>query len=61
MCSNCSFYCAYCLLQVVPKDTLDIYIEHRLMMEQRNHPEAADGEITRDPKNKYPAELMRRL
>ena len=31
------------------------------MMEQRNHTEAADVEMTRDSKNKYPAELMRRL
>jgi len=47
-------------VQVVPKDTLDIYIEHRLMMEQRNHPDG-DAEIARDARNRYPAELMRRL
>ncbi|XP_014213337.1 DNA replication licensing factor Mcm7 [Copidosoma floridanum] len=42
---------------VVAKDTLDIYIEHRLLMEARNqHP----GE-QRDPRNKYPLELMRRF
>lgn len=42
---------------VVAKDTLDIYIEHRLMMERRNqHP----GELV-NPKNKYAPELMRRL
>ncbi|XP_033759982.1 DNA replication licensing factor mcm7-like [Pecten maximus] len=45
--------------EVVNKDALDVYIEHRLLMEQRNHPDGA--EITRDPKNKYPAELMRRF
>lgn len=42
---------------VAAKDTLDIYIEQRLMMEARNqHP----GE-QRDPRNKYAPELMRRL
>lgn len=42
---------------VVPKDALDIYIEHRLMMEARNqHP----GE-QRDPRNRFAPELMRRL
>lgn len=44
---------------VVFKDTLDVYIEHRLLMEQRNHPDA--HEMARDPHNKYPAELMRRF
>ncbi|XP_033226827.1 DNA replication licensing factor Mcm7 [Belonocnema kinseyi] len=42
---------------VVAKDALDIYIEHRLLMEARNqHP----GE-QRDPRNKYAPELMRRF
>ncbi|XP_064615400.1 DNA replication licensing factor mcm7-like [Liolophura sinensis] len=41
------------------KDALDVYIEHRLLMEQRNHPEG-QREITRDARNKYPPELMRR-
>ena len=42
---------------VPAKDALDIYIEHRLLMEARNqHP----GE-QRDPRNKYAPELMRRL
>lgn len=45
--------------KVVHKDALDVYIEHRLLMEQKNHPDGQ--EITRDPRNKYPAELMRRL
>ncbi|KAL5003980.1 hypothetical protein ScPMuIL_017436 [Solemya velum] len=45
--------------EVVHKDTLDVYIEHRLLMEQRNHPDGQ--EITRDARNKYPAELMRRF
>ncbi|XP_064639255.1 DNA replication licensing factor mcm7-B-like [Lineus longissimus] len=40
------------------KDALDVYIEHRLLMEQRHHPQQ---EATRDPRNKYPAELMRRF
>jgi len=44
--------------EIVHKDTLDVYIEHRLLMEQRNHPDGQ--EVTRDPRNKYPAELMRR-
>lgn len=42
---------------VPPKDALDIYIEHRLLIEARNrHP----GD-QRDPRNKYAPELMRRL
>ncbi|KAK6298648.1 hypothetical protein J4Q44_G00317030 [Coregonus suidteri] len=43
--------------EVVAKDSLDVYIEHRLMMEQRGH----DTADTRDPHNQYPAELMRRF
>lgn len=54
---NCKIEAIY--LQVVHKDALDVYIEHRLLMEQKNHPDGQ--EITRDPRNKYPAELMRRL
>ena len=46
------------VLQIVNKDALDVYIEHRLLMEQRNH---QDQEATRDSHNKYPPELMRRL
>ncbi|CAI9727333.1 DNA replication licensing factor mcm7-like [Octopus vulgaris] len=47
--------------EVVSKDVLDIYIEHRLLMEQRN--QRADGgpSATRDPRNKYPPELIRRF
>lgn len=44
-------------VQVVAKDSLDVYIEHRLMMEQRGR----DPADTRDPRNQYPPELMRRL
>ena len=56
---NCIYFLyVYFLDQVVHKDTLDVYIEHRLLMEQKLH---QDGEATRDPKNKYPPELMRRL
>lgn len=44
--------------EVSNKDALDVYIEHRLLMEQRNHPDGQ--EVTRDPRNKYPPELMRR-
>ncbi|XP_066578804.1 DNA replication licensing factor MCM7 [Amia ocellicauda] len=43
--------------EVVAKDSLDVYIEHRLMMEQR----ARDPNDTRDPRNQYPHELMRRF
>lgn len=45
------------LIQTVAKDSLDVYIEHRLMMEQRGR----DPAETRDPRNQYPPELMRRL
>lgn len=45
------------LEQVVAKDSLDVYIEHRLMIEQRGH----DPADNRDARNQYPAELMRRL
>lgn len=44
-------------IQTVAKDSLDVYIEHRLMMEQRGR----DPAETRDPCNQYPPELMRRL
>lgn len=43
--------------QVVNKDVLDVYIEHRLMMEQRTR----DPRAARSPQNQYPPELMRRL
>lgn len=46
-----------CSIQTVAKDSLDVYIEHRLMMEQRGR----DPAETRDPRNQYPPELMRRL
>lgn len=42
---------------VVARDSLDVYIEHRLMMEQRGR----DVAHTQDPRNQYPAELMRRF
>lgn len=41
---------------VMAKDALDVYIEHRLLMESRLH--------QNDPKkeqNKFPSELIRRL
>ncbi|KAK2144271.1 hypothetical protein LSH36_772g01022 [Paralvinella palmiformis] len=44
--------------EVVHKDTLDVYIEHRLMMEARLHQE---DDATRDPRNRYPPELLRRF
>ena len=42
---------------VPPKDALDVYIEHRLLMESRN---IHLGE-QHDPRNKYAPELMRRF
>ncbi|XP_015195785.2 DNA replication licensing factor MCM7 isoform X1 [Lepisosteus oculatus] len=41
----------------VAKDSLDVYIEHRLLMEQRGR----DPSDTRDSRNQYPPELMRRF
>ncbi|ESN91580.1 hypothetical protein HELRODRAFT_96289 [Helobdella robusta] len=46
--------------EIVAKDALDVYIEHRLLMEQKLHPQGQQ-EVTRDPKNKYPPELLRRF
>ncbi|XP_054716412.1 DNA replication licensing factor mcm7-B-like [Uloborus diversus] len=43
--------------EVTAKDVLDVYIMQRLKVENRFHEE---GEY-RDPKNKYPAELLRRF
>ncbi|CAJ0931886.1 unnamed protein product [Ranitomeya imitator] len=43
--------------EVVNKDSLDVYIEHRLMMEQRGR----DPAEIRDAHNQYPADLMRRF
>lgn len=39
------------------KDSLDVYIEHRLLIERQNHRE---GEL-RDPYNQYPRDLLRRF
>ncbi|XP_039249876.2 DNA replication licensing factor mcm7-like [Styela clava] len=44
--------------EVTFKDALDVYIEHRMLMEQRLHNDPAE---VRDWRNKYPAELMRRF
>ncbi|CAF4021975.1 unnamed protein product [Rotaria sp. Silwood1] len=44
--------------EIQNKDVLDVYIEHRTLMEQRMHHNA---EETRDPMNHYPEELMRRF
>lgn len=42
---------------VVAKDSLDVYIEHRLLMESRlRNPNEA-----RDARNHFPTELMKRL
>lgn len=40
------------------KDVLDVYIEHRTLMEQRMHQNVDE---IRNPMNRYPDELMRRL
>ncbi|XP_041482371.1 DNA replication licensing factor mcm7-like [Lytechinus variegatus] len=45
--------------EVIHKDALDVYIEHRLLMEQRVRGPNA-GEQPRDARNQFPAELMRR-
>ncbi|KPI93535.1 PREDICTED: DNA replication licensing factor Mcm7 [Papilio xuthus] len=44
--------------EVAAKDALDVYIEHRIMLEARNH--RMPGEM-RDPRNRYPPELIRRF
>jgi len=41
----------------VNKDTLDVYIEHRLLAEQRLY----SADAPRDPKNRFPNELLRRF
>lgn len=42
---------------VVAKDSLDVYIEHRLLMEAR----LRNTNEVHDPKNSFPSELMKRL
>lgn len=39
------------------KDTLDVYIEHRLLAEQRLY----QADAPRDPRNRFPPELLRRF
>lgn len=39
------------------KDSLDVYIEHRLMMESR----LRGGNEQRDARNRFPADLIKRL
>ncbi|KAL1505170.1 hypothetical protein ABEB36_004792 [Hypothenemus hampei] len=43
--------------EIVAKDALDVYIEHRVMMEQR----ARQPNEQRDPRNRFPQELMKRF
>ncbi|XP_010007753.1 PREDICTED: DNA replication licensing factor MCM7, partial [Nestor notabilis] len=43
--------------EVPPRDVLDVYLEHRVLLEQRGR---AKGE-PRDPQNQYPPELLRRF
>lgn len=42
---------------VIAKDSLDVYIEHRLLMESR----LRNAEESRNPNNQFPNELMKRL
>lgn len=42
--------------EVMAKDALDVYIEHRVMMERR----LRQPNEHRDPRNKFPPELMKR-
>ncbi|XP_055313341.1 DNA replication licensing factor Mcm7 [Sitodiplosis mosellana] len=42
---------------VVAKDSLDVYIEHRMLMESR----LRTNNDVRDPKNRFPPELMKRF
>jgi len=44
-------------IQVTAKDALDVYIEHRLLLRQRQRGDAQPM----DPKNAYPPDLIRRL
>ncbi|CAH1245044.1 DNA replication licensing factor mcm7-like [Branchiostoma lanceolatum] len=43
--------------EVETKDALDVYIQHRLLMEQQHR----GGAEPRDPRNQFPPELMRRF
>lgn len=43
--------------EFVAKDALDVYLEHRLLMESRNRHEFD----RRDPQNRFPPELMKRF
>lgn len=43
--------------EVIAKDSLDVYIEHRLLMETRTRRANED----RDPRNHFPPELMKRF
>ncbi|NXJ87146.1 MCM7 factor, partial [Trogon melanurus] len=43
--------------EVSHKDVLDVYIEHRLLLEQRGR----EGGEARSPQNQYPPELLRRF
>ncbi|NWV30125.1 MCM7 factor, partial [Origma solitaria] len=40
-----------------PRDPLDVYVEHRLLLEQRGRA----GGAPRDPQNQFPPELLRRF
>lgn len=44
---------------VPPKDALDVYIRHRLLLERRNQQQGAAEH--KSANNKYPPELLRRL
>ncbi|XP_063997132.1 DNA replication licensing factor MCM7 isoform X1 [Pogoniulus pusillus] len=45
--------------EVTRRDALDVFIEHRLLLEQRGRDR--EGGDNRDPHNRYPPELLRRF
>lgn len=44
--------------QVTARDSLDVYIEQRLMLQQQQQ---RPDSVPRNPRNMYPPELIRRL
>ena len=51
----------YCFLhQIENKDVLDVFIEHRMMMERQLHP-LQPGQTNTDIYKMFPPDLLRRL
>ena len=46
--------------EIVAKDPLDVYIEHRLMMQNRSRGGPTGSSDNPDPRNQIPAELIKR-